>query len=54
VSQADFDGLVASVKGQYHDATEMLIAELDKRFPDLELMNSLATIFPQFWFAKQL
>jgi hypothetical protein len=41
--------MIASVKGQCCDAVEMLIVELDKRFPNSELMNSLAIVFPQFW-----
>jgi hypothetical protein len=32
VSRADFEGVVASVKGQCRDACEVLIAELDRRF----------------------
>jgi hypothetical protein len=49
VARADFDGVVASVKGQCRDAAELLIGELDKRFSDFELMNSMAIVFPQFW-----
>ena len=49
MSRANFDGVVASVKGQCCDIAEMLIGELDKRFPDSELMNSLAIEFPHFW-----
>jgi hypothetical protein len=49
VSRADFDGVVASVKGQCRDAAELLIGELEKRFPVSDLMNSLAIVFPQFW-----
>ena len=46
---ANFDGVIALVKGQCQDACEVLIAELDKRFPDSKLMNALAIVFPQFW-----
>ena len=49
MSKADFEGAIASVKGQCRDACEVLIVELDKRFPDFELMNTLAIVFPQFW-----
>ena len=49
VSRANFDGVVASVKGQCCDVVAMLIGELDKRFLDSNLMNSLAIVFLQFW-----
>jgi hypothetical protein len=49
VSRADFEGVVASVKEQCRDACKVLIAELDRRFPNSELMNALAIVFPQFW-----
>jgi hypothetical protein len=49
VFRADFDGVIASVKGQCQDACEVFIAELDKRFPDSKLINALAIVFPQFW-----
>jgi hypothetical protein len=49
VSRHDFDTTVTSVKGQCRDAAEVLIAELDRRFPDSELMNALSIVFPQFW-----
>jgi hypothetical protein len=46
VSKVDFDGVIASIKGQSIDVAQMLIAELDKQFPDCELMNDLAIVFP--------
>jgi hypothetical protein len=49
VSRSDFDTVVTSVKGQCRDAAEVLIGELDRRFPDSELMNALSIVFPQFW-----
>jgi hypothetical protein len=49
VARAAFDDILFSIKGQCHDATEMLIAELGKRFPDHELMNALDIVFPQYW-----
>jgi hypothetical protein len=41
VSMADFEGVIASIKDRCQDACKVLIAELDKRFPDFELMNAL-------------
>ena len=49
ISKTDFDGVIASMKGQFHNAAKMLIAELEKRFPDSELMNALAIVFPWYW-----
>jgi hypothetical protein len=49
VSEANFDGAIAFVKGQCRDAAEMVVAKLEKRFPDSELMNSLAIVFLQYW-----
>ena len=46
VSRTNFNEVVASMKGQCRDAIEMLIGELDKRFPNSNLMNSLAIVFP--------
>jgi len=37
------------VKGQCRDAAEMLSLELDSRFPEVELMNALGVVFPQYW-----
>jgi hypothetical protein len=49
VLRSDFDIVVTSMKGQCQDAAEVLIAELDRRFPDSELMNALSIVFPQYW-----
>jgi hypothetical protein len=49
MSREDFSQIIASIKGQCRDAVLMLQNELDFRFLDLELMNSLAIVFPQFW-----
>ena len=37
------------MKGQCKDAAEMLTLELDVRFPEVELMNALGVVFPQYW-----
>ena len=49
VTRADFASVVSSVKGQCCDAAEMLVLELDVRFPEVELMNLLSIVFPQYW-----
>ena len=45
MSRVDFDGKIASIKGQSIDVAQMLIAKLDKQFPDCELTNDLAIVF---------
>jgi hypothetical protein len=52
MSRADFEGVITLVKGECRDAYEVFIVELDKRFPDSELMNALAIMFPQFWLQR--
>ena len=49
VTRADFASVVSSVKAQCRDAAEMLVLELDVRFSEVELMNSLGIVFPQYW-----
>lgn len=44
-----FEEVVSSVKAQCRDAAEQLIGELERRFPQSDLMNSLSIVFPQFW-----
>ena len=49
VTRADLASVVSSVKAYCRDAVEMLVFELDVRFPEVELMNSLGIVFPQYW-----
>ena len=46
MSRSDFDTAVTLVKGQCRDVVEVLIGELEHRFPDSELMNALSIVFP--------
>ena len=41
--------MVSSVKAQSCDAAKMLNFELNVRFPEVELINSLGIVFPQYW-----
>jgi hypothetical protein len=41
--------LLQSVKGQCAAATELLISQLDRRFPNCEIMEALGIVFPQYW-----
>ena len=49
MTRVDFASVVSSMKGQCRDAAEMFVLELDVRFPEVELMNSLGIVFPQYW-----
>lgn len=49
VSESDFRAVIASVKGQCRDAADLLRLELDLRCPEVELMNALGVVFPQYW-----
>jgi hypothetical protein len=49
ISREDFCALVSSVKGQCAAAAELLISQLERRFPDCDIMEALGVIFPQYW-----
>ena len=49
VTRADLASVVSSVKAQCRNAAKMLGLELDVRFPEVELMNLLGIVFPQYW-----
>lgn len=40
---------MASIQGQCREAALQLRGDLELRFPNCELMNSLSVVFPQFW-----
>lgn len=48
VGKDDFQDLIISVKGQCFVATELLISQLDKQFPNCEIMEALGVTFLQF------
>jgi hypothetical protein len=49
ISHSDFVNIVSSVKGQYHEAALLLRGELDRHFPNSDLMCALGVVFPQYW-----
>jgi hypothetical protein len=49
VSREDFCALVSFVKGQCAAAAELFISQLERRFPDCDIMEALGVIFPQYW-----
>lgn len=49
VSRDDLHSVVTAVKGQCSAAAEMLISQLDRRFPNCDIMEALGVVFPQYW-----
>jgi hypothetical protein len=49
VSREGFAAVVTSVKGQCAAVAELLISQLDRRFPNCEIMEALEIVFPQYW-----
>jgi hypothetical protein len=49
VSRSDLKSVVSAVKGQCSAAAEMLISQLDRRFPNCDIMEALGVVFPQYW-----
>jgi hypothetical protein len=46
VSREEFKAIVSAVKGQCTAAVELLISQLEKRFPNSEIMEALRVVFP--------
>jgi hypothetical protein len=46
VSREEFDATVSTVKGQCKAAAGLLISQLEKRFPNSEIMEALGIVFP--------
>jgi hypothetical protein len=46
VSWEEFDVAVSVLKGQCKVAVELLISQLEKRFPNSEIMEALRIVFP--------
>ena len=49
VGREEFDIVVSAVKGQCKAIAELLISQLEKRFPKSEIMEALGIVFPQYW-----
>jgi hypothetical protein len=49
VSREEFNAAFSAVKGQCKAAAELLISQLEKRFPNSEIMEALGIVFPQYW-----
>jgi hypothetical protein len=49
VSMEDFAVMVSSMKEQCVAAADLFISQLDKRFPNCNIMEALGIVFPQYW-----
>jgi hypothetical protein len=49
ISRSDFTDIVSSMKGQCQEVALLLRGELDRRFPNSDLMCALGVVFPQYW-----
>jgi hypothetical protein len=49
ISREDFVAMVTSMKGQCAAAVELLISQLDRGFPNYEIMEALGIVFSQYW-----
>jgi hypothetical protein len=49
ISKMEFNFVIMDVKAQAMAAAKMVIAELDHWFPDVDLINALGVVFPQYW-----
>lgn len=47
-NQEAFKKCIKAMKGQCTNAVECMIIELEKRFPNHDLMNTLGIVFPKF------
>jgi hypothetical protein len=48
ISQVEFDLTIADVKRQATGAAMLMISELNTKFPDVDLINALGIVFPQY------
>lgn len=49
IGHENFQSILSWVKAQCLEVVEMLILELDHRFPQLELMTTVGIVFPEHW-----
>jgi hypothetical protein len=49
MGKEEFDIAMSVVKGQCKAAAKLLISQLEKRFPNSEIMEALGVVFPQYW-----
>lgn len=49
VGRKDFDHVIFTVKRTCREVASKLIAKLENWFPDVDLLNALGIVHPQFW-----
>ena len=53
IGREEFDNAVSIVKGQCKVVAELLISQLDKRFPNLEIKKAFNVVFPHYWLQEK-
>lgn len=49
VTFVDWKAMISLIKQQCREPVESLMASLDERFPQCDLLVALGIVFPQFW-----
>jgi hypothetical protein len=49
ISRMEFNMVIIDVQAQALIAAKMMISELDHYFPDVDLINALGVVYPQYW-----
>jgi hypothetical protein len=49
ISKVEFNFIIMAVQRQVTEGAKLLIQQLDKQFPDVDVINALGIVFPQYW-----
>jgi hypothetical protein len=49
ITRQEFDFVIIEVKRQAREAAMLMMEALDQQFPDVNLINALGVVFPQYW-----
>jgi hypothetical protein len=49
ISKIEFNFTIIAVQAQVTSAAKLLIQQLDEKFPDVDVINALGVVFPQYW-----
>jgi hypothetical protein len=49
ISKVEFNFIIMAVQCQVTEGAKLLIQQLNKQFPDVDVINALGMVFPQYW-----
>jgi hypothetical protein len=49
ISRVEFNFIIMAAQRQVTEGAKLLIQQLDKQFPDVDVINALGMVFPQYW-----